>query len=65
MDTKTTTAKCLSSIARKEHSRCSICGATMRVPQKILCVDDKRFCDKCYRDNFYAESVGHRPPLEG
>lgn len=50
-----------SAAVRNTDCRCSVCGKKMILPQQILTIDNKRYCDACYRDCFFSNAKGrHR-----
>ena len=65
MTNETKTADRMSSIARKTDRRCSSCGAIIATSHKNLRMENKNYCDKCYRDCFFADTRGSRLTLEG
>jgi hypothetical protein len=54
-----------SSEVRKPNRRCGICGKKMNAPQEILSIDNKQYCEACYRDSFFANAKSsHRLMLD-
>ena len=45
----------LSNTAQKK-CRCSVCGEVLTTPQNILRMKDKRYCNRCYQDSFFANT---------